>query len=93
MLTAVYKSSKKADTYLYITKRDDFSAIPDPLMKTFGTPIYVMMFNIEKRAKLGTADLDTVKQRLIEDGFYLQLPPHTESLLDEFKKQNGVTDT
>ncbi|MEI5638042.1 MULTISPECIES: YcgL domain-containing protein [unclassified Pseudoalteromonas] len=92
MLTAVYKSPKKADTYLFVTKRDDFSDVPEPLLNTFGNPIYVMMVNLAKRQKLGIADLDTVKQKLTDDGFYLQLPPHTENLLDEFKKQNGVTD-
>ena len=51
-----------------------------------------MMVNLAKRQKLGIADLDTVKQKLTDDGFYLQLSPHTENLLDEFKKQNGVTD-
>lgn len=93
MLTAIYKSPKKADTYLFVTKRDDFSNVPAPLLETFGTPVYVMMVDLARRTKLGIADLETVKQKLTDDGFYLQLPPHTESLLDEFKKQNGVTDS
>ncbi|ALU45613.1 YcgL domain-containing protein [Pseudoalteromonas rubra] len=90
MLAAVYKSSKKADTYLFIEKRDDFSKVPDPLMATFGTPIFVIIVDLAKRKKLGTADLSNVKQKLIEDGFYLQLPPPQENLLDELKRQNGV---
>ncbi|MCG7560011.1 MULTISPECIES: YcgL domain-containing protein [Pseudoalteromonas] len=90
MLAAVYKSSKKADTYLFIEKRDDFSKVPDPLMATFGTPIFVIIVDLAKRKKLGTADLSNVKQKLIDDGFYLQLPPPQENLLDELKRQNGV---
>ncbi|KAF7782018.1 hypothetical protein PRUB_b1415 [Pseudoalteromonas rubra] len=90
MLAAVYKSSKKADTYLFIEKRDDFSKVPDPLMATFGTPIFVIIVDLAKRNKLGTADLSNVKQKLIDDGFYLQLPPPQENLLDELKRQNGV---
>jgi uncharacterized protein YcgL (UPF0745 family) len=91
MLAAVYKSSKKADTYLFIEKRDDFSKVPDPLMATFGTPIFVIIVDLAKRTKLGVADLCNVKQKLIDDGFYLQLPPPQENLLDELKRQNGVT--
>lgn len=90
MLTAVYKSSKRANTYLYIEKRDDFSKIPDPLMDTFGTPLYVMMFDLSKRDKLGIADIKLVQSELTEKGFYLQLPPKEENLLEELRKQNGV---
>ncbi|KZN35889.1 YcgL domain-containing protein [Pseudoalteromonas luteoviolacea] len=90
MLSAVYKSSKKADTYLFIEKRDDFSKVPAPLMSTFGTPIYVMLVDLAKRERLGVADLSLVKEKLIEQGFYLQIPPPQENLLDEFKKLNGA---
>ncbi|MDE3271043.1 YcgL domain-containing protein [Pseudoalteromonas sp. G4] len=91
MLSAVYKSKKKADTYLYVEKRDDFSKVPEPLMATFGQPSFVMLINLEKREKLGVADLEKVKQELTDKGFYLQLPPKQENLLDEFRKQNGVS--
>ncbi|KZN53830.1 YcgL domain-containing protein [Pseudoalteromonas luteoviolacea] len=90
MLSAIYKSSKKADTYLFIEKRDDFSKVPAPLMSTFGTPIYVMLVDLAKREKLGVADLASVKEKLIEQGFYLQIPPPQDNLLDEFKKRNGA---
>lgn len=66
MLTAVYKSIKKADTYLFVEKRDDFSRVPEPLLETFGQPKYVMMINLASREKLGVADLDAVKQALID---------------------------
>ncbi|MBQ4877838.1 YcgL domain-containing protein [Pseudoalteromonas luteoviolacea] len=90
MLSAVYKSSKKADTYLFVEKRDDFSKVPEPLMSTFGTPIFVMLVDLARREKLGVADLSTVKEKLTEQGFYLQIPPPEENLLDEFKKRNGA---
>lgn len=90
MLTAVYKSKKKADTFLFVEKRDDFSKVPEPLMDMFGQPHYVMIINLAKRQHLGGADLNAVKQALTEDGFYLQIPPPEENLLAEFKKKNGV---
>ncbi|WP_295510122.1 YcgL domain-containing protein [uncultured Pseudoalteromonas sp.] len=89
MLTAVYKSIKKADTYLFIEKRDDFGRVPEPLLETFGQPKYVMMINLASREKLGFADIETVKQALIDKGFYLQLPPPEENLLTQFKKKQG----
>ncbi|CCQ10622.1 Protein YcgL [Pseudoalteromonas luteoviolacea B = ATCC 29581] len=91
MLTAVYKSTKKADTYLFVEKRDDFSKVPEPLMHTFGRPNFVMLINLAARDKLGVADLNSVRSALLDKGFYLQLPPPEKNLLSEFKKQNGVS--
>ncbi|MBS3797619.1 YcgL domain-containing protein [Pseudoalteromonas sp. BDTF-M6] len=90
MLCAVYKSKKKADTYLYLPKRDDFSDVPQPLMDMFGTPQFVMLINLATKTQLALADLAKVKEQLSEQGFYLQLPPPTENMLDELRKQNGV---
>jgi len=87
MLCAVYKSAKKAETYLFICKRDDFSAVPEPLMKTFGTPALVTMVNLATRDSLAMADIDKVKSELADKGFYLQLPPPQENLLDQHKEQ------
>ena len=90
MLTAVYKSKKKADTFLFIEKRDDFSKVPEPLMTMFGQPQYVMIINLAKRTQLGVADLDTSKQSLSDQGYYLQIPPPEENLLSQLRKQNGA---
>ncbi len=90
MLTAVYKSKKKADTFLFIEKRDDFSKVPEPLMAMFGQPQYVMIINLAKRTQLGVADLDTLKHSLSDQGYYLQIPPPEENLLSQLRKQNGA---
>ena len=89
MLTAVYKSKKKADTFLFIEKRDDFSKVPEPLMAMFGQPQYVMIINLAKRTQLGVADLDTLKQSLSDQGYYLQIPPPEENLLSQLKNMKN----
>jgi len=85
MIVSVYKSAKKADTYLYIEKRDDFSPVPKQLMDTFGRPKFVMMVALQKR-DLSLADKDKVMAKIREQGFYLQLPPPEVDLLKEFKQ-------
>lgn len=90
MLTAVYKSKKKADSFLFVEKRDDFTKVPEPLMTMFGQPKYVMLINLAKREVLGTADLETVKAALTEKGYYLQIPPPQENLLSQLRKENGA---
>ena len=86
MLCTIYKSSKKAQTYLFINKRDDFSAVPEGLMATFGTPVLVTLINLATKDKLGMADLEKVKADLNKVGFYLQLPPPQEDLLKNHKE-------
>ncbi|MEI6894530.1 MAG: YcgL domain-containing protein [Colwellia sp.] len=85
MLCAIYKSPRKAQTYLFVKKRDDFSAVSEGLMQTFGTPMFVMLINLATKKKLAMADIDKVKENLNERGFYLQLPPPQEDLLKEHK--------
>lgn len=81
MLCAVYKSSKKDETYLYLPKRDDFSQVPKALMDTFGKATFVMMLPLQKRDKLAQVDIEKLASELNEKGFYLQLPPPKENLL------------
>lgn len=81
MLSAIYRSSKRERMYLYVEKKDDFSKVPEELMKNFGHPIFVMTVNLAKRTKLAHADIMLVKMDLIERGFYLQIPPPVISLL------------
>jgi len=86
MLCAIYKSPKKANTYIFVKTRDDFSDVPGALMLTFGTPILVTLINLATKEKLGFADLDKVKTNLTKQGYYLQLPPPQENLLTEHKE-------
>ncbi|PKI16905.1 YcgL domain-containing protein [Colwellia sp. 12G3] len=85
MLCAIYKSTRKTQTYLFVNKRDEFSDVPDELMKMFGTPNLVTLINLATKSKLAMADLEKVKVSLVEQGYYLQLPPPPEDLLKEHK--------
>jgi len=85
MLTVIYKSPRKDQTYLYILNRDDFSAVPQALLDTFGKPILVSLLDLAKRDKLAGADIEKVRQALTEQGFYLQMPPQPENWLAEHK--------
>ena len=61
--------------YLYITTKDDFSEVPDELMKLFGRPEFSMLVNLSKRKKLARVELSLVTQALKDQGYYLQMPP------------------
>jgi uncharacterized protein YcgL (UPF0745 family) len=87
MLCVIYKSAKKAQTYLFVKTRDDFSLVPEALMTMFGIPTLVTLTNLATKKKLAFADLEKVKINLNEQGFYLQLPPPPEDLLKQHKIQ------
>lgn len=84
MLCTIYKGSKKEGAYLYIEKKDDFSKVPDALMSVFGRPTLVMTLLLDGK-QLARVDIEKVKQGLQEQGFYLQMPPPPENVLEEFK--------
>lgn len=89
MICAVYKSSRKADTYLFINKRDHFEDVPPALMEMFGAPTLVMMVPLDKRSHFALADIERVKEELKDKGYYLQLPPPAVNLLEEHKREIG----
>lgn len=90
MWCAVYKSPRRAETYLYVRGRDQFADVPQPLLAQFGRPQFVLVCNLDKRSKLGLADLAAVKQALSEQGYYLQLPPPPENLLEQLKRERAA---
>ncbi|MCU4675750.1 YcgL domain-containing protein [Catenovulum sp. 2E275] len=85
MLCAVYKSRRLEDSYLYVRERDKFGDVPEPLLEKFGAPEFVLVLNLAKRTSLAIADIDKVKAELLAKGFFLQMPPPKENLLDEHK--------
>jgi len=91
MICVVYKSLKKEQTYLFVKQRDVFSDVPEALLTMFGTPSLVTLVNLATKDKLAMADINKVKEKLIEQGYYLQLPPPIKNLLDEHKEhQNNL---
>ncbi|MDH3001619.1 hypothetical protein A1D23_03220 [Chelonobacter oris] len=92
MLCAIYKSRRHAGMYLYVAKRDDFSAVPEVLLQRFGKPELLMLFNLNGEKALALADNQAVSAQIQAQGFYLQMPQKEENLLDQFKLQNGKAD-
>ncbi len=68
MLCAVYKSRKKAETYLFIERREDFSRVPEALMSTFGRPELVLMTKLDPAKPLGIASTEAGDGSLAEPG-------------------------
>lgn len=92
MLCYIYKSLKKEQTYLYIAKRDKFENVPEQLLTMFGKPELLMAINLAKQKKFAIADIDKVREAILKDGFYLQLPPPVKNELEAYKASKGIHD-
>jgi len=75
MQSYIYKSLKKNELYLYLQKKDDFSDIPEPLLKSFGRLEFVMELDITPERKLARVDVNNVLLSFDEKGFFVQVPP------------------
>lgn len=71
----VYRSRRRADTYLYLPRADDFSAVPDALLEMFGKAELALEFELTPQRRLAQANARQVIDSLREKGFYLQMPP------------------
>ncbi|WP_380177739.1 YcgL domain-containing protein [Kalamiella sp. sgz302252] len=91
MFCVIYRSPKRDQTYLYVEKKDDFSRVPEELLKGFGKPQLAMVLPLDGSKRLANADQDKVKAALLEQGYYLQMPPPLESLL-KMHLENGKKD-
>ncbi|HEX4503244.1 MAG TPA: YcgL domain-containing protein [Scandinavium sp.] len=89
MFCVIYKSIKRDQTYLYVEKKDDFSRVPEELMKGFGQPQLAMILPLDGRKQLVNASLEKVKKALTEQGYYLQMPPPPEDLLKQHLQESG----
>ena len=75
MLAHVYKSLKRADTYVYLARRDDFASVPEPLRASLGALQHVLDVDLTPERRLAREDAATVRSNLAARGFHLQFPP------------------
>ncbi len=83
MQVFIYRCARRADTYLYLAKRDHFEVVPAPLRERLGAFVAVMALELTPERKLARADAAVVLSNLDARGFYLQAPPSTQLPGDE----------
>jgi hypothetical protein len=69
----IYRSSRKVDTYLYLVDKDDFSILPESLLKLFGDPEFSFSFELVVDKKLARENTAEVLENLKSQGYHLQL--------------------
>ena len=79
----VFKSLKKLDAYLYVSKLQNFEDLPSALRDSFGQYELVLEMDLSPERKLARADANQVLADIALKGFYLQLPPTIDELSNE----------
>lgn len=81
----VYKFAKKDQLYVYIARPDypndvdevkDWLAIlPENFRQQMGIASFVMHLDLANRVKLARVDIHQVKEKLTQQGYFIQMPP------------------
>ena len=71
----VYRSTRRADTYVFVPRADDFEEIPGNLQAYLGRLEFALELELTPERQLARTDGRTVLDHIEQDGFYVQLPP------------------
>jgi len=78
----VYRSQKKTGMYLYLTEKDDFTEVPDALMKLLGELTFSFEFDLSEDRKLVREESKEVIRIMQQSGYFLQMPPPKSETLE-----------
>jgi uncharacterized protein YcgL (UPF0745 family) len=85
LLCRIYRSETRAYTYLYLAEGKELEDLPGLLLEKFGSPELCLQLDLSQRQRLAQANLETVRNELLDKGYYLQLP--SEHSVDELLQQ------
>ena len=88
MLCHIYRSNLKLDTYLYLLDKDDFSILPQELLRVFGLPEFSFSFDLTSERELAREDSAEVIENLSTQGYHLQL--QNDELIEEMLARKAI---
>lgn len=69
--------------YLYVSERTKAEDLPAQLLDLTGRLSQVMELELTPERKLARADVVQVMEKLVEPGYYLQMPPKVQGHLHD----------
>ena len=79
MKCEVYRSNRKAGTYLFVADAEDLGNLPDDLKARLEPLEWVMAIDLAERKTLASTRPAAVIDSIESRGFFLQLPPGEET--------------
>ena len=74
----VYRSARKAETFVYLGRRDDFVRLPPAIRAPLEPLQFVLELTLAPERKLARVDADQVRAALTERGWFVQHPPRPD---------------
>jgi len=75
MRCLVYRSTRRADTYVYVPREESLAKLPDGLRRQLGRLEFALEFDLTAERRLARGDARVVLAQIEDCGYYLQLPP------------------
>ena len=76
----IYKTARRAETFLFVPAGVEADAWPDGLAETFDPAEYVICLTLTEQRPLAAQPASEVMAAIIERGYFLQLPPNPVSV-------------
>ena len=70
---AVYRSSKRDETYVFIPTASPLSDLPKEVLKMLGQAELVMTLNLTPEKKMARGNADEIMKSIDTQGFHLQM--------------------
>ncbi|MGM0767480.1 MAG: YcgL domain-containing protein [Pseudomonadota bacterium] len=84
---SVFRSSKKADTYLYVRRGQLWDDLPESLRGIFGAPVHAMDLVLTPDRKLARTSGQQVLEAIADKDFFLQMPEEQDSYVVDFRRK------
>jgi uncharacterized protein YcgL (UPF0745 family) len=75
--------------YLYVEKTTGLEEVPSELLSRFGKAELAMTLVLTPEKKLARADVQRVLAMIEEKGYYLQMPPLPDELMQDLRNKNS----
>ena len=82
LLCEVYKSLREEEMYLFVAREEGLGRVPEPLLERFGRSRLVTTLALTPERRLARASAADVIEAIESRGFYLQMPPGRDQLID-----------
>ena len=84
---SVFRSTKKADTYMYVRRGQVWGDLPEDLRAIFGKPALAMELIMTPEKKLARTTGRAVLDAIADKGFFMQMPEEQSGSVVAFKER------
>lgn len=82
-IVEIFSGTKREEMYLYVDRQEGTQRVPDALLQQFGTLRSVMTLPLTEDRRLARVESRAVLAGIVEQGYYLQLPPSADALAEQ----------